>query len=123
MNIQFHVIPKLPAKDLEETRVYFENQLQFSTHSRYPDYLIMKKGSAELHFFHFPDLDPLINYAMIYIRLESGIEDLYLDYLRRGVPIHPNGPLEVKPWGVTEFSLLDPNHTLLTYGQVTIKTP
>jgi hypothetical protein len=78
----------------------------------------MKKGQAELHFFRFADLDPLSNYAMVYIRIDSGIEDLYADYLSREVAIHPNGALELKPWGVKEFALLDPNHTLLTFGQL-----
>lgn len=118
MDIPFQIVPKLPAKSLEETRIYFETQLEFSIHSRYPDYLIMKKGLSELHFFSFPDLDPLTNYAQIYFRLESGIEDLYADYLKRGVAIHPNGPLENKPWGMKEFALLDPNNTLLTFGQL-----
>jgi len=27
------------------------------------------------------------------------------------------GKLEEKPWGEIEFSLLDPNHNLLTFGQ------
>ncbi|HSF53988.1 MAG TPA: VOC family protein [Algoriphagus sp.] len=119
MNIPFHIIPKLPAKDLDETRIFFETKLQFSTQSRYPDYLIMKKGPAELHFFRFVDLDPMTNYAMIYIRLEKGIEELYADYQQRGVAIHPNGPLETKPWGTKEFAVLDPNNTLLTFGQLT----
>lgn len=111
------VIPRLPAKDLDQTQVFFEKQLLFNTSSRYPDYLIMKKAEVELHFFHFPDLDPLSNYAMVYLRLEDGIEALYDDFLLRQVPIHPNGPLEIKPWGMKEFAILDPNHTLLTFGQ------
>lgn len=119
MDISFHIIPKLPAKDLDETLRFFETGLQFSTQSRYPDYLIMKKGSAELHFFQFAELDPLSNYAMVYIRVERGIEELYEDYLKRGVAIHPNGPLERKPWGTKEFAVLDPNNTLLTFGQLT----
>lgn len=119
MDIPFQIIPKLPAMDLDETQNYFKTKLQFEVRSRYPDYLIMKKGSAELHFFQFAGLDPLTNYAMIYIRVESGIEDLYADFLKRGVIIHPNGPLETKPWGTKEFALLDPNHTLLTFGQLT----
>jgi hypothetical protein len=31
--------------------------------------------------------------------------------------IHPNGQLEIKPWGQKEFALLDPDHNLLTFGQ------
>lgn len=118
MQIQFHIIPKIPARDLNETRIYFEISLLFSTVSSYPDYLIMRKGPAELHFFKFAELDPKTNYAMIYIRVDQGIEELYADYQARGVAIHPNGALEVKPWGTKEFALLDPNNTLLTFGQL-----
>lgn len=117
MNHAFLIIPKLPAIDLEKTRVYYETQLQFELSSRYPGYLVLEKGAAELHFFSFDDLDPLTNYAQVYIRLESGIDELYQDYLSRGVAIHPNGPLEDKPWSKRGFSLLDPNNTLLTFGQ------
>jgi len=31
--------------------------------------------------------------------------------------IHPNAPLEAKPWGQLEFFLLDPDNNLLTFGQ------
>jgi hypothetical protein len=34
-----------------------------------------------------------------------------------GVPIHPNGKLELKPWMQKEFSILDPDHNLLTFGE------
>jgi catechol 2,3-dioxygenase-like lactoylglutathione lyase family enzyme len=112
------VIPRLPAKDLDQTRTFFETHLQFSLKGIFPDYLIMEKGEIELHFFHFPDLDPLTNYAMVYVRMEEGIETLYEDFIQRRVPIHPNGPLEIKPWGMKEFAVLDPNHTLLTFGQI-----
>lgn len=31
--------------------------------------------------------------------------------------IHPNGHLALKPWKQKEFSLLDPDNNLLTFGQ------
>lgn len=112
------VIPKLPAINLEETRSYFEKALGFSLVSQYPEYLIMKSGITEFHFFEFKDLDPLTNYSMIYIRVPSGIEELYQKLEESGAIMHPNGKLEIKLWGVKEFAILDPNHTLITFGQV-----
>ena len=38
-------------------------------------------------------------------------------FLYQKISIHPNGPLEIKPWGQKEFSLLDPDGNLLTFGQ------
>ncbi|MDP2042080.1 MAG: VOC family protein [Algoriphagus sp.] len=118
MLANLQVIPRLPAINLEETQSYFENALGFTLISRYPEYLIMKSGSTELHFFEFKELDPLINYSMIYIRVPSGIEKLYEELRTSGAIMHPNGRLESKPWGLKEFAILDPNHTLLTFGQL-----
>jgi catechol 2,3-dioxygenase-like lactoylglutathione lyase family enzyme len=112
------IIPKLPAINLEETQAYFENALGFTLSSRYPEYLIMESGNTELHFFEFKELDPLTNYSMIYVRVPSGIEELYGKLKESGAFMHPNGKLETKPWGVREFAILDPNHTLLTFGQL-----
>ena len=40
------------------------------------------------------------------------------EYLKdKNISIHPNGNLEVKPWGQKEFSLLDPDNNLLTFGE------
>lgn len=114
----FQVIPKLPAINLEETQSYFEKALGFTLISLYPEYAIMKNGDTELHFFEFKELDPLTNYSMIYIRVPSEIEKLYDGLRESGAIMHPNGKLEIKPWGVKEFAVLDPNHTLITFGQL-----
>lgn len=112
------VIPKLPAIHLDQTQSYFEKALGFTLNSRYPDYMIMSSGDTELHFFEFKELDPLTNYSMIYIRVPANIEELYGKLEAAGAMMHPNGRLETKPWGLKEFSILDPNHTLLTFGQL-----
>lgn len=82
----------------------------------YPDYLILKKDTIELHFFAFPNLNPKENYGQIYVHCSS-IEDIYMDIQARGITIHPNAPLQLKPWGKTEFSLLDPDNNLITFGE------
>ena len=37
--------------------------------------------------------------------------------LDKKTKIHPNGSLEIKPWGQKEFSVLDPDNNLLTFGE------
>ena len=110
--------PKLPMRDKAVTRDYYVNKLGFqeSGSQSFPDYLMLIRDSIQLHFFLFKDLNPLENYGQVYIRTNA-IEKLYQSLLDRNVPIHPNGPLEVKPWRQKEFSLLDPDHNLLTFGQ------
>lgn len=113
-----HIHPKLPMRQKAITRQYYIEQLGFSdvgSHD-FPDYLILKKDQIELHFFLFPDLDPTTNDGQVYIRVE-GIETIYRDFIARKVAIHPNGPLQVKPWGQKEFALLDPDHNLLIFGE------
>jgi hypothetical protein len=46
----------------------------------------------------------------------EGIEQLFQTYSEKGV-IHPNGSLALKPWGVWEFSVLDPDGNLVTFQQ------
>ena len=112
------IIPKLPMRNKAITEAYYLEQLGFQrvgSHD-YPDYLMVQKDAIELHFFLFPALDPLQNYGQVYLRTAE-IDRLYEYFLKRQVAVHPNGPLETKPWGMREFSLLDPDHNLLTFGQ------
>lgn len=98
------------------TKEYYVDLLGFSIVGDYDDYLLVKKEGVEIHFFAFKELNPLENYGQVYIRT-TDISDLYLELKKRNVAIHPNGHLEVKPWGQKEFSLLDPDHNLLTFGE------
>jgi catechol 2,3-dioxygenase-like lactoylglutathione lyase family enzyme len=110
------IIPKLPMRSKSATHDYYVNKLGFEAHGDYPDYLMVSKEDIEIHFFLFKELDPLDNYGQVYIRLE-GIESYYQSLLDNKIPIHPNGSLQTKPWGQKEFSLLDPDHNLLTFGE------
>lgn len=100
------------------TRDYYINILGFRPvgSGDYEDYLMVAKDNIEIHFFAFKELDPTENYGQVYIRTDD-IEVLYQSLLDSKVSIHPNGPLETKPWGQKEFSLLDPDNNLLTFGQ------
>lgn len=110
--------PKLPMRDKAATIDYYINQLGFEDIGRidYEAYLMLAKDDIEIHFFLFKELNPLENYGQVYIRTDN-IEDLYKTFLKNGVPIHPNAPLQTKPWGQKEFSLLDPDNNLLTFGE------
>jgi hypothetical protein len=46
-----------------------------------------------------------------------GIDQLYASFIEKGISIHQNGKLDRKHWGQKEFSLLDPDHNLLTFGE------
>jgi hypothetical protein len=110
------IIPKLPMRDKMLTKEFYLNQLSFELISDYGDYILLKKDQVEIHFFEFKTLNPLENYGQVYIRVID-IDKLYKSLLDKSIAIHPNGHLEVKPWGQKEFSLLDPDNNLLTFGQ------
>jgi len=110
--------PKLPMRDKTATREYYVNKLGFLEvgNADYADYLMVEKDALQLHFFAFKELDPKENYGQVYIRTND-IDAVYRDMLDKGIAIHPAGHLQTKPWGQREFSLLDPDNNLLTFGQ------
>ena len=110
------IIPKLPMRNKTLTKEFYLNQLSFELISDYGDYILLKKDKIEIHFFEFKSLDPLKNYGQVYIRVID-IDKLYKSLLDKSIAIHPNGHLEVKPWRQKEFSILDPDNNLLTFGQ------
>jgi len=111
-----NIHPKLPMRDKVLTKNFYVNQLNFKALGEYPEYLIVAKDNIEIHFFEFKDLDPKENYGQVYIRTDD-IDVLYQSLLANKITIHPNGDLQLKPWGQKEFSLLDPDNNLLTFGQ------
>ena len=109
--------PKLPMRNKSVTKDYYINQLGFEQFGGdYDGYLMMQKDNIQIHFFEFKELDPKENYGQVYIRTND-IDTFYQWLLDNKMAIHPNGHLELKPWKQKEFSLLDPDNNLLTFGQ------
>lgn len=112
--------PKLPMRDKAATREFYLNQLGFQEFGRqdFDGYLMVQKDNIQIHLFAFKELDPAENYGQVYIRTDD-IDRLYQALLANKTNIHPNGLLQEKPWGQKEFSVLDPDNNLLTFGQET----
>lgn len=109
--------PKLPMRDKNATREYYF-KLGFTEFGEndYEGYLMLHRDKIQIHFFEFKELRPKENYGQVYIRTDN-IEKLYKSFLDQKITIHPAGNLETKHWGQKEFSLLDPDNNLLTFGQ------
>ena len=110
------ICPKLPMRNKSETQSYYESLGFVQFGGDFEDYLMIQKDEIEIHFFLYKDLNPLENYGQVYIRTND-IDQVYQNFLEQKIEIHPNGKLQVKPWGQKEFSLLDPNGNLLTFGE------
>lgn len=110
------IIPKIPFIDKGKTIVYYKN-LGFEFVADYDNYLIAIYNNSELHFFEFKELIPSKSDFMLYLKISNNIDKFFQQVKAKSIEIHPNGNLETKPWGMKEFSLLDPNGTLLSFGE------
>lgn len=100
------------------TADYYIHQLGFSMvgSGDFEGYLMIKKDNIEIHFFEHKALLPEENHGQVYIRCKN-IDGVHQALLDKKVNIHPNGNLGTRPWGQREFSLLDPDNNLLTFGE------
>lgn len=109
--------PKLPMRNKSVTKEFYINHLGFQQFGNdYDGYLMVQKDNVQIHFFEFKDLNPNENYGQVYIRTDT-IDKLYESIVDNKLSIHPAGHLQVKPWRQKEFSMLDPDNNLLTFGQ------
>jgi hypothetical protein len=111
------IIPRLPARDLGETEKFYKDHLDFNTISKLDDYLVLSRKGVELHFYQNRVMNVQKNNTMLYVRVNEHIQDLHNKAVTEALPFAMLGKLEEKSWGEIEFSLLDPNHNLLTFGQ------
>lgn len=114
--------PKLPMRNKSVTKDFYLNKLGFHEfgNADYDGYLMVQKDHIQIHFFEFKALDPKENYGQVYIRTDD-IDELYQTMLDNKIMIHPAGHLQMKPWGLKEFSILDPDNNLLTFGETALQ--
>lgn len=105
--------PVLPALNMQQTLDYYIAMLGFSVIAQYDGYALIERDGVELHFFESDDED-LARSSGCYIRV-GNIQQLYSEYTRSNVNLVI--PLEAKPWGMNEFSVIDVNGNLLRFGE------
>ena len=107
--------PVLAALDVERLVQFYENKLGFHRTWCDANYGIVKRDEIAIHFWHCNDpIHPQNTSCYLWV---TNIDQLYEAFQAAGV-IHPNGPLEDKPWGVREFSALDLDGNLLRIGEL-----
>ena len=113
--------PKLPMRDKTITRDFYLNKLGFQEFGSadFEGYLMVQKDNIQIHFFEFKEIDPKENYGQVYIRTDS-IGQWYQLVMEKKISIPQLGHLQIKPWGQKEFSMLDPDNNLLTFGQLVL---
>ncbi len=109
-------VPIMATGNLDQSVEFYTQKLGFSLVNRFEEagYLIFERGGVYLHLSRY-DTTPETNPFTCYIYVEN-IEPLYQEYQAAGA-VHPNGPLETKPYGVREFAVLDNSGNCLRIGQ------
>jgi len=107
--------PKLPMRNKLITKEFYISKLGFKEFGTadYDGYLMVEKDNIQIHFFEYKDLNPLENYGQVYIRTKN-INDWYQSINDKNIKCNK---LEIKPWKQIEFSVLDPDNNLLTFGE------
>jgi hypothetical protein len=110
--------PKLPMRNKAITRDFYINKLDFEEFGSadYDGYLMVQRDNIQIHFFEFKELDPKENYGQVYIRTDN-IDEWYQLALDQKISLPEAGRLQIKPSRQKEFSLLDPDNNLLTFGK------
>jgi catechol 2,3-dioxygenase-like lactoylglutathione lyase family enzyme len=110
--------PKLPMRNKAITKDFYLTKLGFREFGSadFDGYLMVQKDNIQLHFFEFKKIIPKDNYGQVYIRTDN-IDNWYQLAVDKKINMPDAGHLEIKPWGQKEFSLLDPDNNLLTFGQ------
>ncbi|MBD0695122.1 bleomycin resistance protein [Streptomyces sp. CBMA123] len=117
-----YAIPILPSRDLDETHQFYD-RLGFSSRGRWdgPDgYLILVRGTVELHFRHDPDVDPLATAGSCYLQVRDA-DALRRDWALTGIPSEPSTGSRLTPvadtdYRMREFALVDRSGNLLRIG-------
>ena len=113
-------IPTLPSRSLSDTLAFF-GRLGFDGEilGDGDSYAILQRGTVELHFFLHRELPPAESSAGCYIRILD-VERIHRAFALAQLP--PSGiprmdALEVKPWRMREFAIIDADGNQLRIGQ------
>jgi catechol 2,3-dioxygenase-like lactoylglutathione lyase family enzyme len=115
-------VPILPSNDLAATLEFYE-RLGFENagadHSVW-NYLIIRRGTVQLHFYLDADVDPLTTASSCYVYTDNA-DALYATWQAIGVRNDPStgsrlqAPVDTE-YGIREFALIDPSGNLIRVG-------
>ncbi len=106
-------VPIVPARDVGEAAAWYRDELGYTVQHVEREYGVVGRGDSEIHFWGPSGIAPEDSNTMIRVGV-AGIDELYADYEGRGI-VHPNAPLETKPWNFREFAVRDRDGNLVTF--------
>jgi len=91
--------------NLDESRGFYTTYLGFQAVLQAPDYLIVERDGAQLHF--------VAENTSCYIRT-GDCHALYREFCQRGLVL--DAPV-MQPWGMQELYVIDAHGNLLKFGE------
>ena len=110
-------MPTLPSRDLHETVAFYE-RLGFRNAGDAPDvwdYLILRRGTIELHFHLDRDTDSLPTGSGCFVWVRDA-DELYTEWQRAGIDDGRLAEPVDTPYGVRTFALVDPSGNEIRLG-------
>jgi len=109
-------VPIIPARDTGASTAWYRDRLGFEVFHVEPEYGIVGRGEAWIHFWGPSGIEPEDSMTTFRIGVR-GIDELYEHCRVEGI-VHPNAPLEEQPWGMREFGVIDHDGNGLTFFEV-----
>jgi catechol 2,3-dioxygenase-like lactoylglutathione lyase family enzyme len=106
-------IPVLASLDLDESILFYEEKLGFTTGHRDSDYLIMSRDGFPIHFW-LCDERHISENTSCYIRVIN-TDGFWKEFRRNGLDV--DRPVE-QEWGMKELYVIDPHGNLIKFGEV-----
>jgi catechol 2,3-dioxygenase-like lactoylglutathione lyase family enzyme len=111
-----HATPNLPSREFDATSRFYA-ALGFTESWRDPGWMILRRGTIQLEFFAFPDLDPARSSFSCCLRLDN-LDAFYADCKAAGIAETDTGWPRLRPpglegWGGRVGHVVDPDGTLL----------
>ncbi len=106
-------VPIVPARETEASTAWYRDRLGFELHHVEREYGIVGRDGVYVHFWGPSGIAPEDSMFMYRVGVR-GIDELY-EHCRGERIVHPNAPLELKPWGSREFAVTDGDGNLLTF--------
>lgn len=113
-------VPVLPAEDVAASLAWWTSVCGFTETFRNatpPTYAGLQREGADLHLAVLTDsigARTVGDQTMLRFTVDD-LDAFYAEYQQRGGIVHPNGRVQVKPWGTREFSAIDPNGVCVTF--------
>lgn len=105
-------IPMLASTSIAASVAFYREKLGFAAVYEDEGTAVIQRDSVKLHLWRCDDSTIPADDAC---RMQVENFDALFEHCRAKSIVHPNGPLTLKPWGLREFTILEPSGAAITF--------